>query len=111
MIIGIDPSLSATACVWGQDSGCESAVCFSESRGQTVANRIMRLIELSGDVSATIPWNAELVVIEGYGYGSQKGNQQAEFGGILRMELLKSGAKSIVEVAPSSVKMHCTLSL
>ena len=108
MILGIDPSLTQTACVWGDSENFESSTFRSKPLGNSPEKRILRLADLCSRLIAEVP-SPSLVVFEGYGYDSKSGNTQAELGGILRLELLNLGMPQMVEVAPMSLKKFCTI--
>lgn len=109
-VIGIDPSLSSTAVVALRDTGVCAPQLFT-SKPPTIKNmaeRIMRAERLAKQVTDWVyDKEPELIVIEGYSYGSpNRAHGIGEFGGLLRARLLGMfDPPSIVESAPKCLKL------
>lgn len=98
-IVGIDASLTGTGVV-GLGYG-PKPVSRHIASGQM---GVLRLIEIRDAVKRLIR-DADLVVLEGYSFGS-KGRaifQTGELGGVLRV-LIHEAGKRLIEVAPTQVK-------
>lgn len=110
MILGIDPSLTNTAIVRGDEHGYEVASFGSTNQGDHVAGRIGRYDLLISDV---MEWLGErrpqAIYLEAYSYGSNDARAKfsAEYGGILRWHLVELTDR-ILEVAPMTLKKFCT---
>lgn len=116
-VTGIDPSLSGTGVVnlkksitgfGGQFLWDYTTITSAPQEG--VSGRLRRYSQMATGVLEMIDESKpELVLIEGYSFGS-KGcavTQLAEYGGILRLRLMGEGFK-VVEVPPSSLKKFVT---
>lgn len=101
-ILGIDPSLTGTAMAF--PDGGTYVVPTKKRRGME------RVHFLRGEVEiALLEHQPDLVVLEGYSFGS-KGSaitDIAEWGGVLRLLLYESGVEWAV-VAPSTLKVFAT---
>lgn len=110
MIVGIDPSLSGTAVMYGGlgDPDPESRVFCLKSKGrQSVRSRVDRfccLAEVVADAVRSI--GPKAVFIEGYSFASRTAGQASihEYGGLLRWHLSRAVTCDIVELPPSTVK-------
>ena len=101
-ILGIDPSLTATA-VSGQSKDLILIDdVISAAKGCTGVERLDYIERaLDGILSRTEP---DLIVIEGYSHGSQWGREAlGELGGVLRLLFYRCNIKTLV-VAPRSLK-------
>lgn len=117
-ILAIDPSLTNTAVVLGDEHGFEMNCFKSYNQGISVSSRLLRY---DGLISAINAWLNSLAVenarwacnyatfIEGYSFGSSDANAKfsAEYGGMLRSSIWKASVK-IHEVAPTTLKKFCT---
>ena len=98
-ILAIDPSLTATG------------LCYPDGTTETLKTRLtgMERLEWLRDYVAIYAEDADLVVIEGYSYGS-KGRAVVnigELGGVLRLWLYEYGPP-YVEIPPSCLKRYAT---
>ncbi len=102
-IVGIDASLTGTGVV-GLGYG-PKPVSRHIASGQF---GVLRLIEIR-DVVKRLIRDADLVVLEGYSFGSQGRAifQTGELGGVLRV-LIHEAGKRLMEVAPTQVKKFVT---
>lgn len=112
-VLGIDHSLAATAVFVLDDSGREVACrVFGSEAATCVSERVLRNYSAVSRIQEFItPFNAELVCIEQYSYGSNTAQHSAiiEHGYELRRMLCGLGFHPrIVEVAPKSLKKHAT---
>ena len=119
IVCGIDPSLSGTAVVFGgwtpEEDGVQDGTRYtaqrfpSKSRGRLVVPRTMRILELSVRVADLVAEaNPELIIIEGYSFGSQNaGEYLGEYGGLLRAKLIDI-THAVYEVAPTTLKKFAT---
>lgn len=109
-VVGIDPSLSGFAVATGTADGVTSVEEWkTKPAGSLVVNRMVRASRLvEGAVDLTQKLRAELVVIEGYSYGSA-GNAKdiVELGGALRYRMWAAGLV-VLEVPPSTLKKWAT---
>lgn len=99
-ICALDLSLSASG--YAKSDGTSGVLLTGEMRGMA---RIARILDLVDQLTA----GADLVVIEGYSFGS-KGRAVfdiAEMGGVVRFNLYE-WKRAYVEVPPSSLKMFAT---
>jgi Holliday junction resolvasome RuvABC endonuclease subunit len=117
-ILAIDPSLTNTACVLGDEHGFEMKCFQSSNAGIGVTSRLFRYQTLVTGISK---WLESLAVkdsrwacnystfIEGYSFGSNDANARfsAEYGGMLRSSIWKASL-AIHEVAPTTLKKFCT---
>lgn len=112
VIAGIDPSLSATGVIISKpDDGPEAytvRVFSSKPHGPTLRDRIQRFENLVGQVVTHLENSAVThVYLEGYSLASRFNvTLLAEFGGILRWNLLDVG--EVFEVAPTTLKKFVT---
>ncbi len=116
-ILAIDPSLTNTACVFGDESGY-AVKCFpSTPHGSSVFARMDRCREVRIDLEDWIEEQRKksttfqriAIYIEGYSFGSKGAavTQIAEFGGVLRYFFSQYSSK-VYEVAPTTLKKFCT---
>jgi len=110
IIIGIDPSLTATAACFLEADGKHDAVVYREpATGLDLQDRMIRYEALVSRIVEGVR-NAmpAQVFIEGYSYGSKgKGTlTRAEYGGILRRDLMHVCV--VTEVPPASLKLFVT---
>lgn len=106
MILAIDPSLTGTAVVRGDENGFEVRRFASKPRTQSVYHRITRCTGIIEQIGQFIGAHViEAVFIEGYSFGSNMASARycAEFGGLLRCMLL-SLTSDVYEVAPHALK-------
>lgn len=107
IVIGIDPSLGGLAvCIYSPGEFFRVKVFACTAAAKCVHRRIARYDKLATQVGHFIGAAAqpEAIFIEGYSYGSvNKSEQLAEFGGILRRELL-GHVECVTEIAPSTLK-------
>lgn len=117
LILAIDPSLTNTACVIGDEHGYDLKRFSSPAAGDSVMQRICRYQFMLKSLKG---WMADLsyrqarfskvwaVYIEGYSFGSKgQARFSAEYGGLLR-DYLTDLTPRIYEVAPSTLKKFCT---
>lgn len=113
MIIAIDPSLTGTAIVRGDEHDYEVRTFGSVNIGDEVAQRIDRYDLLIEEI---IGWlrdcRVSAIYIEAYSYGSNDARAKfsAEYGGLLRwclLDVLIDGDK-FYEVAPMTLKKFVT---
>jgi crossover junction endodeoxyribonuclease RuvC len=108
-LAAIDPSLSGSAVAWGTADGRARHLHehSSDACGMLVADRIARYEKLAYAVNVSTAM-ASVVFIEGYAYNKKgKHLDLAEYGSILRKELVRSG-KLVVEIPPSTLKKFVT---
>ena len=96
-VLGLDLSLTATGYAYNDE-----VVGVIRSR----ANGMRRLAEIREAV-LEVAFEADVVVLEGYGFASQKAVVQGELGGVVRLALYDRRTP-FVEVAPSLVKKYAT---
>jgi Holliday junction resolvasome RuvABC endonuclease subunit len=110
MILAIDPSLSNTACVYGNAQSCDIATFGSPPDDGTVAARVARY---SGLCTRVIDWinsrPIEAIYIEGYSLSSNRPGDKflTEFGGVLRWTLASIQPR-FFEIPPSTLKKFVT---
>jgi crossover junction endodeoxyribonuclease RuvC len=107
VILGIDPSLTNTGLCWGGGpDACKSElISYEPEKGECakVTGRAGRLAMLQAELKERLARSVpSIAFIEEYAYTKDIG-YQAEFGGILRLDLYNSGIE-MVEVAPTQVK-------
>ena len=110
MILALDPSLSATALVRGDQNAHEPPVVFgSENKGDGPHARIKRYRGLVGRIMGWVREREyDAVFIEGYAYDSTgRGIYLAEFGGMLRAALADL-CPTLWEITPSTLKRFAT---
>lgn len=109
-VIGVDPSLTATSIVvvheydeyteqsFGSKPPPVASVRGTVARLEDLADRVARWMAAFGRI--------EMVIIEGYSFGSKhQAHQLGEFGGVLRSTLCKTFAKArIIEAPPKTLK-------
>lgn len=99
-VLGLDLSLRATG--WADSSGV--GVARPKTKG------VERLEEIVDWLNVRLYYMqpAELVLIEGYSYGSKNGGERlGELGGVVRLNLYGRGIP-YVEVPPTSLKKYAT---
>lgn len=109
-IVAIDPSISCTGLAFGSNAEDVDVLSIaSRPTSDAVAKRIARFEQLVGAINQRLdPLEISLIVIEGYSFGSQgKQHTLAEFGGILRWNLLDHCPR-VLEVAPTALKKFAT---
>lgn len=118
MIVGIDPSMSATAVVCGpftkKHGGSEIRSCVFKSKpsGDLPRQRIARFMSLTKEITSYIRsfeiTPVQSIFIEGYSFGSKntRAHASGEYGGILRWGLLE--LSEVIEVPPSCLKQFAT---
>lgn len=100
-IVALDLSLTAT--------GVASPAGTGIIESQPGPDPFARLAAIRHEVLVWVD-AADLVVLEGYGFGPQRGNaarELAELGGVIRMTLHDLGF-AFVDVAPASLKKYAT---
>lgn len=111
MIVAIDPSLSNTAVIVGDADRYRLGTFGSKHSGSDVTARISRFEDLVARIMGFIERDAEIdaVYLEGYSYGSNDNGARslAEFGGVLRWNLIDV-SKCIIEVPPTTLKKFAT---
>lgn len=113
IVVGIDPSLTATALVSGDGQTYGTTSIGSKTRGREVSQRIARYCDLTERIEDWLvdAWRFDGVVnayIEGYSFASHgNGRDLAEFGGLLRHRLLGI-CNNLVEVPPTTLKKFAT---
>lgn len=109
-VIGIDPSLTATAvCRMAEDGSVKMLVYGSKANDGKVYNRLARYMELVDDITIGPLWipDPKLVLIEGYSYGSNpRSVHLGEFGGLLRQRLVER--EHVIEIPPKTLKKFTT---
>lgn len=110
MILAIDPSLTNTAFVYGNELVYDMATFGSKNIGDDAAARVARYDEFVGRMMDWIGVRVPTAIyIEAYSYGSNDARAKfsAEYGGILRWHLAELTDR-IFEVAPMTLKKFCT---
>ena len=107
LIIGIDPSLTRTSLAIGSspdDVKLHSVEVRNFPGG--IGNRFLRYHSIVNQVKAQlIRYDEPYVILEGYGFLSQKAVDMAEFGSVLRVMLLTYCKEDkLIEVPPKSLK-------
>lgn len=103
-IMGLDLSLTSTGCVLLEDSEvAESKAITSRFKAEA------RLADLREKITSTIKLHQpELVVVEGYSFGSHTAiASMAEIGGIVKCSMFEMGQNYLV-VPPARVKKFAT---
>ena len=112
-VIGIDPSLTATAVVAIRDTGVCAPQLFT-SKSPNSKGMDARILRADGLADRVVDWVCDkepsLVVIEGYSYGSpNRAHGVGEYGGLLRRGLLANLVRArLVEVTPATLKRFVT---
>jgi hypothetical protein len=119
LIVGIDPSLTATGVAfYYPESGDYNTEVFGSDPAKTLRGRFARYDELVRCIEDAIereviggepgPCGPSLIVLEGYSMGSKGAaiTGLCEFGGLLRESLL--GWDKVVECSPSTLKRFVT---
>jgi crossover junction endodeoxyribonuclease RuvC len=105
-VLGLDPSLTATGVALPDGSVSTIAVKLPKV-GLRHVRETNRLVAIRDRVAALLD-GVDLVVVEGYSYGSGfQAHQLGELGGVLRVLLAEAGV-AWVEVAPTRVKKYAT---
>jgi len=114
-VIGIDPSLSATAiCPYtiGVVKQPPIHVLAADPPVKNVSDRICRWNDLVERIASEMDCHGQIraIAIEGYSFGSRGGRMAdlAEFGGLLRNEILTGFSVPLFEIPPTSVKKFAT---
>jgi crossover junction endodeoxyribonuclease RuvC len=106
-VLGIDPSLTATGVALPDGTVATVAVKLSKGGRLKHVRESDRLIAIRDRVACLLD-DVDLVVVEGYSYGSGfQAHQLGELGGVLRVLLTEAGV-AWVEVAPTRVKRYAT---
>jgi crossover junction endodeoxyribonuclease RuvC len=111
-IVGIDPSLTGTGICTMLTASLQFPGFTQEHQTSLIKPATKsgpeRLIEIRDRVASFIQ-EADIVVIEGYSFGSKGAGvfQTAELGGVLRVMIREQG-KWMVEVAPTQLKKFAT---
>lgn len=112
IIAGVDPSLSATGVIVSDPNNGPEAFNYrtfgSKAHEKTVRSRFGRFEDLVGRICDYLrEQQATVIYLENYSFASKFNvTLLAEFGGILRWNLLDVG--DVVEVAPSTLKKFVT---
>ncbi len=114
MVVGIDPSLGAAAVVSGNSnlpaSELTAKVLSAPPCSLSLLPRLKRYNKHAAAIIEAFSYmRPSLIVIEGYSFGSSgRGTLSlAEFGGILRKELIDAGHR-VIEISPTSLKKYIT---
>lgn len=110
IVLGIDPSLTGTALVWGESPAAFERRTFgSKPLGDDVTARVRRLEQLVAQVDQQVrAIGPSLILIEHYSFGSRCGGEYlGEYGGLLRWHLLDH-TPNVFEVAPLTLKKFAT---
>ena len=112
-VIGIDPSLSATAVIVLDESGeCVHKVTFKSDPASGVLGRVIRYVGVSAQLEDLLEkYEPEICCIEGYSMGSNMAGHSSiiEHGYEIRRRLaLFSPDISIYEIPPTTLKKHAT---
>lgn len=99
-VVGLDPSLTATGVA--STSGQTRLLRPGKRRGPE------RLVWIRENILSLVS-GAELVVVEGYSYGSQHSHAHAlgELGGVVRVALFEAGIPYL-DIPPSTLKKYAT---
>jgi crossover junction endodeoxyribonuclease RuvC len=113
MIFSIDPSLTGTAvCLWDPLKHEPDLVRrFESDATHTLVDRIRRYRRLVRSVLSCFDFaKVTLILIEGYSMGSKGAavTGLAEYGGILRNQLVRKDGPPVIEVSPHSLKKFAT---
>ena len=105
IVVGIDPSLTGTA-VCRIEKEAVVVKRYTSKPAYGLADRIKRFADLAEHVVHIVGHDPDLVLIEGYSYGSSGGQawDRIEYGGILRLRLVKQ-CRDVREVSPSTLKL------
>jgi crossover junction endodeoxyribonuclease RuvC len=99
-VLGIDLSLTGTGLVRLDSDGTHKNARIETKSGEPIFERWTKILGAINEWSL----GCEIVVIEGYSFGSVAGMRTCiELGGIVRFQLLRS-RRRIVEVSPSTLK-------
>ncbi len=114
MVVGIDPSLGAAAVVSGNSnlpaSELTAKVLSAPPCSLSLLPRLKRYNKHAEEIIKAFSYvKPDLIIIEGYSFGSSgRGTLSlAEFGGILRKELIDAGHR-VIEISPTSLKKYIT---
>ena len=111
LYVGVDPSITNTGLVLLDGNGA-LLKCFNGNIPDAKKrDPINRYAMISHGLCATLPWDASEFVVgyEDYSFGStHRAFSLAEFGGILKYSLFKSGARAINLFAPMWNKKFAT---
>lgn len=113
MIYAIDPSLTGTAvCLWQPGKPEPEFVRrFGSEAIPDLLGRLKRYRKLRDEVLAQVEFSdLTLILIEGYSMGSkgQAITGLAEFGGLLRNQLVRNKGPLVLEVPPTTLKKFVT---
>lgn len=105
-MLGLDPSLTATGVALPDGTTATVAPRLARGVPRHVAEAL-RIIEIRDRVAVLLD-GVDLVVVEGYSYGSGfQAHQLGELGGVLRVLFTEAGVRW-VEVAPAAAKRYAT---
>lgn len=100
VFIGIDQSYSGFAITALNDTGYQTTVYKSDSRG------VDRLRDIQAYVMTTLAeYIIEDVAMEGYAFGSQMANMLGELGGMVKLTLREFGVYPLI-VPPTNLKKY-----
>jgi Holliday junction resolvasome RuvABC endonuclease subunit len=113
-VLGIDPSLTGFAICYSVPGKRIETNRWASKPASTVRDRVARYERvIRGVIELVHAQQFDLILIEGYSYGSASRKQQghhdrAELGGVLRWRLCELTQCPIIEPAPSSLKKFVT---
>jgi Holliday junction resolvasome RuvABC endonuclease subunit len=113
-VLGIDPSLTGFAICYSVPGKRIETKRWPSKPASAVRDRVARYERvISGVIELVHAQQFDLILIEGYSYGSASRKQQghhdrAELGGVLRWRLCELTQCPIIEPAPSSLKKFVT---
>lgn len=111
-ILGLDLSLTSTG--WHYGTGLPYGAIEPKLKSPITPNdQNRRLGWIRDTLNETVLQHGipDLIVMEGYGYGSMTGNAQAELGGVIRLFLYEHHfhvGDNVIIVAPTSLKKFAT---
>lgn len=106
-VVGLDLSLTATGVA--TEAGCEVLAAKIRGCERLAWIRDQAILVVLNEAAVYPPRRADLVVIEGYSFGSRGRTlyQIGELGGVIRLALHEQGIP-FVEVPPSTLKKYAT---
>lgn len=107
-VVGIDPSLTATAVCWlNEGEKMTEVTIYSSKPAKGLYDRMERYRRLISSIVCSVDVES-FIMLEGYSYGSRGRAilDMAEFGGLLREALMGFGR--VIEVPPTVLKKFVT---